>query len=199
MAASQRVPAVQSVPEQAIDAKRAAAEEVERLLQHPEDLKRLSGLLEDYTQKHQANKAQLSTTVASQVDAAKSGLELLDTAQRTLMHMQACYKEIDVLCSETSQLIENHDKIAELSAVHYNLGKTLEDVENIMALPNEAAMAEELLRDDMNLLQAYESLALLEGTSRMAQQALASGRSAKMNSRDAQNLSAYFNKVGMPF
>ena len=39
---------------QAIDAKRAAAEEVERLLQHPEDLKRLSGLLEDYTQKHQA-------------------------------------------------------------------------------------------------------------------------------------------------
>ncbi len=40
---------------QAIDAKRAAAEEVERLLQHPEDLKRLSGLLEDYTQKHQVN------------------------------------------------------------------------------------------------------------------------------------------------
>ncbi len=62
-------------------------------------------------------------------------------------------QEIDVLCSETSQLIENHDKIAELSAVHYNLGKTLEDVENIMALPNEAAMAEELLRDDLNLLQ----------------------------------------------
>ena len=40
---------------QAIDAKRAAAEEVERLLQHPEDLKRLSGLLEDYTQKHQVS------------------------------------------------------------------------------------------------------------------------------------------------
>ena len=40
----------------------------------------------------QANKAQLSATVASQVDAAKSGLELLDTAQRTLMRMQACYK-----------------------------------------------------------------------------------------------------------
>ncbi len=43
---------------QAIDAKRAAAEEVERLLQHPEDLKRLSGLLEDYTQKHQAGSGQ---------------------------------------------------------------------------------------------------------------------------------------------
>ncbi len=51
--------------------------------------------------------------------------------------------------------------------------------------------------DSTNPLQAYESLALLEGTSRMAQQALASGRSARMNSRDAQNLSAYFNKVGI--
>lgn len=40
-----------------------------------------------------------------------------------------------------------------LSAVHYNLGKTLQDVENIAALPNEAAEAEELLSDDMNLLQ----------------------------------------------
>lgn len=70
-------------------------------------------------------------------------------------------QEIDVLCSETSQLIENHDKIAELSAVHYNLGKTLEDVENIMALPNEAAMAEELLRDDFNLLQVSSHASLL--------------------------------------
>lgn len=49
------------------------------------------------------------------------------------------------------------------------------------------------------LMQAYESLALLEGTSRMAQQALASGRSARMNSRDAQNLSAYFNKVSAAY
>ena len=48
----------------------------------------------------QANKAQLSATVASQVDAAKSGLELLDTAQRTLLRMQACYKVgITAICA----------------------------------------------------------------------------------------------------
>ncbi len=38
--------------------------------------------------------------------------------------------------------------------MHYNLGKTLQDVENIVALPHEAAEAEDMLRDDTQLLQA---------------------------------------------
>ena len=70
---------------------------------------------------------------------------------------QPCWSRqqvIDKLCTECSSLIEHHEKIQVLSAVHYNLGKTLQDVENIAALPNEAAEAEELLCDDMNLLQA---------------------------------------------
>ena len=119
-----------------------------------------------------------------------------------------------------------------------------------MALPNEAAEAEEMLKDDSQLLQvvtvffcflallqhclaawmhvrqictltthalpdlpltlastnlfwsaclstavmqAYESLAILEGTSSLAQQALQSG--AKLKLLDTHNLNAYFNKV----
>ena len=38
--------------------------------------------------------------------------------------------------------------------VHYNLGKTLADVENIAALPAEAAEAEHMLKDDYQLIQA---------------------------------------------
>ena len=93
-------------------------EEVEKLLQRPEDLKRLDTLLEEYTQKHQArlhdiilttnlaklckhtaysvllqaNKAQLSATVATQVEAARAGMALLDKAHRTLANMQNSYK-----------------------------------------------------------------------------------------------------------
>ena len=40
----------------------------------------------------QVNKAQLSATVSSQVEAARSGMELLDTAQRTLTNMRECYQ-----------------------------------------------------------------------------------------------------------
>ena len=65
---------------------------MERLLQHPEDLKRLPNMLEEFGAKHAANKAQLSATVASQVDAARSGMDLLTAAQKTLAKMQGCYK-----------------------------------------------------------------------------------------------------------
>lgn len=59
---------------------------------------------------------------------------------------------IDELCTECSSLVENHDKIRVLSAVHYNLGKTLQDVSNISELPTEAEEAEKLLLDDEQLL-----------------------------------------------
>jgi hypothetical protein len=75
-----------------VDARKAAVDEVERLLQHPEDLKRLPNMLEEYSGKHAANKAQLSATVGSQVDAARAGMELLEGAQKTLAKMQACYR-----------------------------------------------------------------------------------------------------------
>lgn len=69
---------------------------------------------------------------------------------------------IDDLCTECSSLIENHEKIQLLSAVHYNLGKTLQDVEHVIALPHEAALAEELLREDTNLLQVGSSFIILQ-------------------------------------
>ena len=39
---------------QASEARKLAVEEVEKLLQQPEDLKRVDSLLKEYTQKHQA-------------------------------------------------------------------------------------------------------------------------------------------------
>ena len=68
-----------------------------------------------------------------------------------------------------------------------------QDVENIAALPLEAAEAEEMLRSEGSLLAAYECLAVLEGTSMKAQRALESG--TNVNLREAKNLNSYFQKV----
>ena len=75
-------------------------------------------------------------------------------------------QDIDKLCTECASLIDNHDKIKDLSAVHYNLGKTLQDVENIVALPQQAAEAEDMLKDDTQLsevLSMTQQQALLLG------------------------------------
>ena len=69
-------------------------------------------------------------------------------------HPSAVPQDISELCNECSSLIENHDKIRVLSAVHYNLGKTLQDVSNISDLPAMAEDAEKLLSNNELLLQA---------------------------------------------
>ncbi|KAI3425101.1 hypothetical protein D9Q98_008479 [Chlorella vulgaris] len=182
-----------SVVEQANQARLLATAEVARLLANGDDLKRVAALREDVLIKQQANKAQLSAAVASQVEATKSGLDMLTRAHQALVLMRQHFQDITQLCAECQSLIDCHDKIAVLSEVHYNLRKTLQDVENIAALPLEAAEAEEMLRDNVNLLQVYEMLASLEGTSMKAQQALESGTS--VNLREAHNLGSYFQKV----
>lgn len=187
------MPGSASVVEQAQAARAAAVAEVQRLLASADDLKRLSALREDVAAKQQANKAQLSAAVASQVEATKAGLDSLARAHQALVGMRANFADIARLCAECQSLIDCHDKIAVLSEVHYNLRKTLQDVENIAALPVEAAQAEEMLRDGANLLQVYEMLACLEGTSMKAQQALESG--TNVNLAEATNLNAYFQKV----
>ena len=68
--------------------------------------------------------------------------------------LPAVLQDIDELCTECSALIQHHDKIKVLSAVHYNLGKTLQDVSNISELPAMAEDAEKLLSNDELLLQA---------------------------------------------
>ena len=46
----------------------------------------------------QANKTLLSTTVASQVDAARTGIQALENAQRHLATMQECYRVSEPIC-----------------------------------------------------------------------------------------------------
>lgn len=74
----------------------------------------------------QANKAQLTAAVASQVEATKSGLDCLNRAHQALLKMRENFTLITRLCAECQSLIDCHDKIQLLSAVHSNLRKTLQ-------------------------------------------------------------------------
>lgn len=167
------------------------------MLQHPEDLKRLPGLRDEFATKLQvrpclehglnssqcfatrpplgtrsnfnvrlvsgklkssglgvqASKVQVSATVSSQVEAVRSGMELVDSAHSNVEAMRDNFRSIDRMCSESASLIDNHQKIRLLSWVHNNLSMTVRDVGQIVDLPKEADKTEELLRDDGALLQ----------------------------------------------
>lgn len=102
------------------------------------------------------------------MDAARAGLDTLTRAYEGLAEVQAAFSDIDRLCSECASLIDNNEKIKILSTANLNLKATLGHVEDLIALPQDALVAEEMLQEGKRLTDAYECLSVLELTSKMA-------------------------------
>ena len=66
-----------------------------RLLQHPEDLSRLSDIRTEYENRARVAKSSLSSMVQSQVEATRLGMELLDRSHRHILKLQAALDQID--------------------------------------------------------------------------------------------------------
>ena len=90
---------------QANDARRSAVEEVERLLQHPEDLKRLPALREEYSQKQQARGQGPAQAVCRCVISVRCGV---------VQRVTACGPEIVVQLS-TEAMDEGKPAIVRLA------------------------------------------------------------------------------------
>jgi len=172
-----------------IEAKEAAAREVAKLLPMPESLASIASIKADYAIRQQANDAQLSATVVTQVEQAQAGIEALSASQKTIQWLQENFVLIDRLCRECQTLIENHDQIKLLSNARNNLNTTLKDVEGMMSIFVEASEARDSLNDDRELVHTFERLTALDGKRRFA---LAAASSHK---EEAGKLREYFENV----
>eukprot|EP00252_Welwitschia_mirabilis_P022004 TRINITY_DN5816_c0_g1_i1.p1 TRINITY_DN5816_c0_g1~~TRINITY_DN5816_c0_g1_i1.p1 ORF type:complete len:754 (+),score=182.77 TRINITY_DN5816_c0_g1_i1:281-2542(+) len=172
-----------------IEAKEAAVREVAKLLPLPESLGSIASIKADYLLRQQANDAQLSATVATQIEQAQSGIEALASSQKGIQKLQDNFLLIHELCQECQTLIENHDQIKLLSNARNNLNTTLKDVEGMMSISVEAAEARDFLTDDRELVHTFERLTALDGKRRFA---LAAASSHK---EEAGKLREYFEDV----
>uniref|UniRef100_A0A0D6QUE4 Uncharacterized protein n=1 Tax=Araucaria cunninghamii TaxID=56994 RepID=A0A0D6QUE4_ARACU len=172
-----------------IEAKETAVREVAKLLPLPESLASIASIKADYALRQQANDAQLSTAVMTQVEQAQAGIEALAASQNTIQELQENFRLIDKLCQECQTLIENHDQIKLLSNARNNLNTTLKDVEGMLSISVEAAEARDSLSDDRELVNTFERLTALDGKRRFA---LAAASSHK---EEAGKLREYFEDV----
>lgn len=172
-----------------IEAKETAVREVAKLLPLPESLSSIASIKADYALRQQANDAQLSTAVMTQVEQAQSGIEALSASQQTIQQLQENFHLIDKLCQECQTLIANHDQIKLLSNARNNLNTTLKDVEGMLSISVEAAEARDSLSDDRELVNTFERLTALDGKRRFA---LAAASSHK---EEAGKLREYFEDV----
>eukprot|EP00854_Cymbomonas_tetramitiformis_P030325 gene30325-37888_t len=83
------------LPQEAINAKEEALAEVAKLLSLPENLESIASLRAEYAQKKQANDAQLSTSVNTQVEEGRVALSLLAASQSTLEQLRSNFETID--------------------------------------------------------------------------------------------------------
>ncbi|KAL2649958.1 hypothetical protein R1flu_018086 [Riccia fluitans] len=172
-----------------IEAKEAAVREVAKLLPLPDSLANINSIRSDYALRQQHNDAQLSTSVMTQVEHARAGIDVLSAAEATIANLRQNFVLIDKLCRECQTLIEHHDLIKLLSNARNNLNMTLKDVDGMMSISTEAAEARASLKDDRELVRTFERLTALEGKRRFA---LATVSSRK---EEASKLTEYFEDV----
>ncbi|CAK9200944.1 unnamed protein product [Sphagnum troendelagicum] len=172
-----------------IEAKEAAVREVAKLLPLPESLASITTIRADYALRQQHNDAQLSTSVMTQVEQARTGIDALQDSQTRINDLHENFELIDRLCRECQTLIEHHDQIKLLSNARNNLNMTLKDVEGMMSISTEAAEARASLEDEKELLHTFEALTALEQKRRFALATVST------RSEEAGKLEEYFEDV----
>ncbi|KAG0593195.1 hypothetical protein KC19_1G310500 [Ceratodon purpureus] len=172
-----------------IEAKEAAVREVAKLLPLPDSLASVNGIRSDYALRQQHNDAQLSSSVMSQVEQARAGIDALADSQHKIGSLRENFELIDRLCRECQTLIEHHDQIKLLSNARNNLNTTLKDVEGMMSISTEAAEARASLSDERELLRTFEALTALEQKRRFALATVSTRR------EEAGKLTEYFEDV----
>ncbi|MEW5306963.1 MAG: hypothetical protein WDW36_009390 [Sanguina aurantia] len=175
------------------EAREAGFAEIVQLLSSPEDLSRLGALRAQYESHAATNKALLSNTVQSQVEAAQTGMDALDKAHRHIMKLRGALQNINELCEECSELLQQQGRVKALALTHGNVQKVLSEIEDIIDLPARADMCSDMLRaDGANLVPAFEALTVLEGISNNAMRAwVRSGRT----SSEMSHLALYLDRV----
>ncbi|MEW5314341.1 MAG: hypothetical protein WDW38_005849 [Sanguina aurantia] len=152
------------------EAREAGFAEIVQLLSSPEDLSRLGA-----------------------VEAAQTGMDALDKAHRHIMKLRGALQNINELCEECSDLLQQQGRVKALALTHGNVQKVLSEIEDIIDLPARADMCSDMLKaDDANLVPAFEALTVLEGISDNAMRAWT--RSGRTNS-EMSHLALYLDRV----
>ena len=92
--------------------------------------------------------AQLKSTVQMSLSNVKSGMSSLSDSEQQVVTIQGNLKNIDVLCVEASNLIENYDYIKQVSQTHQNFVATRKVYDKFSDLDRELERVRELLNED---------------------------------------------------
>ena len=157
--------------------KKEAMRQFSQLLSRPEDLARLAELQETVAAKLHRADLEVTGGLEAATDGVRSGLAALRAARRAVIDTRDNFASIDALCKEEgSGLANRHELIRDLAVMRVNLSRTMADAEAIVALPEQAHAALEMLSDERNLFTCWEKLTALTRRAAPARIALEAAR-----------------------
>lgn len=190
--------------EEAVEAARSEAEkEVRGLLAGPEGLEALAETRRKYRERRAEANGELSAALAAHVAEVQGAHDALAAAQSELDTLRDDLASVDAKCASTAALVERYDLVAVLADAKANLCATLEGVEGVISLPEDAAVVTELLaeaaEDPQAMFSAWELLSELEERARRARKGFSAARGAARGasrlSNSATRIYGYFDDV----
>ena len=142
-------------------AREEARRQVTQMLQRPEDLARLPELKEAVAAKLQRLDLVMTSQLEAATDGTRVGLDGLQKARGAVLRTRDNFSQIEAPSKgeKAGGLADNHHLIRDLAVMRANISRTIRDAEAVVALPEEAARAIELLDDDeQNLFECWERL-----------------------------------------
>ncbi|OTB03530.1 hypothetical protein M426DRAFT_73945 [Hypoxylon sp. CI-4A] len=118
------------------------------LLRHPDDLDKIPALKLEFTRKKAAVDSQLRGGLRDQLETTQTGMNGITDGQKTLQAIRDEMMKIDMLCSESQNMIKDFASINLVSQAHRNFGAVETMVENLQTFNDRLNKVENMLRED---------------------------------------------------
>ena len=126
-------------------------------LSGPESLGKLTKLREEYERQLAGTEVQLSLVAGRQAEEAKAILKLVDRCKQGMDEVEGMRSGLSAKLEEAVTAVPNYSLLRKVFVTRRNLGKTLVDLDSIVAVPTEMKRIEELLdMDDGGNLDAKD-------------------------------------------
>ena len=124
------------------------APKLSELLRHPDDLDKIPGLKHEFSRKKGAIDGQLRTGLREQLEMTQSGMTGLGDGQKTVQMIKEEMMKIDILCSESQNMIRDFASINLVSQAHRNFGAVETMRRNLETFNERLSVVEGMLRQD---------------------------------------------------
>ncbi|KAI6783374.1 Exocyst complex component-like protein [Emericellopsis cladophorae] len=124
------------------------APKLAELLRHPDDLDKIPALKMDFARKKGAVDGQLRNGLREQLELTQSGMNGLGDGQKTVQAIKDEMMKIDLLCSESQEMIKDFASINLVSQAHRNFGAVEAMRKNLETFNDRLNVVEAMLSED---------------------------------------------------